>query len=54
MRSFYQLVSRYFDMIKNSSVSNVYNGYFIQGDIHYNREGNRLIHEALLELNLVE
>ena len=51
---FINLFPRYFDMIKNSSVSNVYNGYFIQGDIHYNREGNRLIHEALLELNLVE
>ena len=45
---------RYFDLVKNSSVDDVYNSYFIQGDIHYNREGNQLIHEALLELNLVE
>ena len=45
---------RYFDLVKNSSVDDVYNSYFKQGDIHYNREGNQLIHEALLELNLVE
>lgn len=51
---FINMFPRYFDMIKNSSIEDVYNRYFIQGDVHYNREGNRLIHEALLELNIFE
>ena len=44
----------YLNLIQNSSVDDVYEGYFIQGDVHYNREGNRLIYEALLELSLNE
>ncbi len=44
----------YFDLVKNSSIDAVYRDYFIHGDVHYNREGNLLIHEVLLELNLVE
>jgi hypothetical protein len=51
---FINMFPRYFDLVKNSSVDDVYNRYFIQGDVHYNREGNQLIHEALLELNLVD
>jgi hypothetical protein len=48
---FINMFPRYFDLVKNSSVDDIYNGYFIKGDVHYNREGNQLIHEAL---NLVE
>lgn len=51
---FINIFPRYFDLVKNSSIDDVYNGYFIQGDVHYNRAGNQLIHEALLELILVE
>jgi hypothetical protein len=51
---FINMFPRYFDLVKNSSVDDVYNRYFIQGYVHYNREGNQLIHEALLELNLVD
>ena len=51
---FIDMFPRYFDLVKNSSIDDVYKRFFIQGDVHYNREGNQLIHEALLELNLVE
>ena len=51
---FINMFSRYFNIIKNSTIDDIYNTYFIQGDVHYNSEGNRLIHEALLELNLIE
>ena len=51
---FINMFPRYFDLVKNSSIDDVYNSYFIQGDVHYNRKGNQLIHEALLELNLVD
>ena len=51
---FINMFPRYFDLVKNSSVDDVYNRYFIQGDIHYNREGNQLIYEALLELKKEE
>jgi hypothetical protein len=51
---FINMFPRYFDLVKNSSIHDVYRDYFIHGDVHYNREGNRLIHEVLLELNLVE
>ena len=51
---FINMFPRYFDLVKNSSVDDVYNRYFIQGDVHYNREGNKLIHEALIELNVVD
>ena len=53
-KNFINLFPRYYDEIKNSSVEDVYRAYFIKGDLHYNREGNRLIYEALLELNLIE
>ena len=51
---FINMFPRYFNIIKNTTIGDIYNTYFIQGDVHYNREGNRLIHEALLELNLIE
>jgi len=51
---FINMFPKYFKMVKKSSIDGVYNAYFIQGDHHYNRQGNLLIYEALLELNLTE
>jgi len=51
---FINMFPRYFDLVKNSSIDDVYRDFFIHGDVHYNREGNRLIYKALLGLNLVE
>jgi hypothetical protein len=51
---FVNMFSTYYNLIENSSVDEVYQTYFIQGDVHYNREGNRLIKQALLELGLFE
>ena len=52
--NFVNMFPAYFKLIKASSVDDVYRTHFITGDVHYNFQGNRLIHEALLELNLVE
>ena len=49
---FINIFPKYYNLIKKSSVDEVYKNYFIKDDVHYNREGNRLIKEALLEINL--
>ena len=48
--NFINMFPRYFSLIKDSSVDEVYQTYFIQGDVHFNLEGNKLINDALLEL----
>lgn len=51
---FINMFPLYFKLVKNSSVDDVYNAYFIKGDVHYNHAGNQLIYEALSALNLTE
>ena len=49
--NFINIFPKYYSLIQKTSVEDVYQKYFIQGDVHYNREGNRLIYESLLKFN---
>jgi len=49
--NFINVFPDYFRLIKNSSVEDIYQSYFIKGDVHYNIEGNRLISDSLLKLD---
>jgi len=44
----------YLNLIKYSAMEDVYEGNLIQRDVHFNREGNRLIYEATSKLSLNE
>lgn len=37
-------------LIDNSTVESVYQNYFIDGDVHYNKDGNSLVYETILKL----
>jgi lysophospholipase L1-like esterase len=52
--NFIDMFPRYFQLIKNSSVKSVYQSYFINEDVHFNREGNRLIYEAISQSATLE
>ena len=52
--NFVNMFPEYLRLIRDTSVDDVYQGYFIKGDVHYNVEGNRLINKSLLNLNFNE
>ena len=40
----------FFEKMNNSSYINVYKKYFFWNDVHFNKEGNKLIANKLLEI----
>ena len=48
-KNFYNLMNIFYDKLEKNEFYNVYNDYFIFGDIHFNEKGNRLIADTFLK-----
>ena len=45
--NFVDMFPQYYQLVRNSTLEKIYRNYYIQGDVHFNREGNRLIYRSL-------
>lgn len=50
-KNFINMFTIYNEILKSLSVEDVYKKYYINGDVHFNKEGNRLIFKFLDKLN---